>query len=332
MTSSPPTIRDIARAAGVHHATVSRVLNNHPRISAGTRQRVQEAVRRLGYRPHPLVTALMQHRTGRRPALPDTGLALLVADRAGAAASAHARIDAEAIRQRASERGFFVEVYHAEEYRDRPEHLARAWRARGIVGMLVDTLDGPPSRLDLAGFACASVGNAVPGLPTVQSDHFAGMLCAWRAIRRLGYRRPGLYLHRHIEHATQGRWTAAFLLMQQELPVADRLPVLIGDTAAESVRWAQRHRPDVVLNNSFRQALASYDTVALDAIRPEDSGIDQRRSVIASTAVDLVAAQLSRNERGVMEDPLRILVPGHWVDGATCRGVADAGSVVRNHG
>jgi DNA-binding LacI/PurR family transcriptional regulator len=44
-----PTIRDVARAAGVSHQTVSRVLNNHPRVAVETRERVMRAMHALGY-------------------------------------------------------------------------------------------------------------------------------------------------------------------------------------------------------------------------------------------------------------------------------------------
>jgi len=44
-------IRDVAREARVGLGTVSRVLNNHPSVSEETRQRVQEAIRLLHYRP-----------------------------------------------------------------------------------------------------------------------------------------------------------------------------------------------------------------------------------------------------------------------------------------
>ena len=43
------TIVDVAREAGVSHATVSRVLNNTGYIKESTRQQVMEAVDRLGY-------------------------------------------------------------------------------------------------------------------------------------------------------------------------------------------------------------------------------------------------------------------------------------------
>jgi LacI family transcriptional regulator len=44
-------IRDVAARAGVAVKTVSRVLNGHPYVSAQTRERVEEAVRALDFRP-----------------------------------------------------------------------------------------------------------------------------------------------------------------------------------------------------------------------------------------------------------------------------------------
>lgn len=43
------TVRDIAAAAGVSPATVSRVLNGHPSVAPAVRERVASAARRLGY-------------------------------------------------------------------------------------------------------------------------------------------------------------------------------------------------------------------------------------------------------------------------------------------
>ncbi len=45
------SVRKIANSVGVSVATVSRALNNHPDVSAETRQRVLEAARSTGYNP-----------------------------------------------------------------------------------------------------------------------------------------------------------------------------------------------------------------------------------------------------------------------------------------
>lgn len=54
----PPTIRDVAKQAGVGVGTVSRVLNNSPQVRPETRQRVLGAIRALGFRPNQLARQL----------------------------------------------------------------------------------------------------------------------------------------------------------------------------------------------------------------------------------------------------------------------------------
>ncbi len=44
-----PTIRDVARQAGVSYGTVSRVLNSHPEVAPVTRVRVQRVMEKMGY-------------------------------------------------------------------------------------------------------------------------------------------------------------------------------------------------------------------------------------------------------------------------------------------
>lgn len=57
------TIYDIAKEAGVSIATVSRVFNNNPRVSEGTRTIVQEVADRLGYQPHVSARSLARRQT-----------------------------------------------------------------------------------------------------------------------------------------------------------------------------------------------------------------------------------------------------------------------------
>lgn len=58
------TARDVAKAAGVSVATVSYVINDGPRpVTEQTRQRVREAIVRLGYRPNRLARGLTTGKT-----------------------------------------------------------------------------------------------------------------------------------------------------------------------------------------------------------------------------------------------------------------------------
>ncbi|MGE5601800.1 MAG: LacI family DNA-binding transcriptional regulator, partial [Nitrososphaerales archaeon] len=61
---STPTIEDVAAAAKVSKATVSRVLSGHfTHIRPETRRRVEDAIHALGYRPSTVARSLASHRT-----------------------------------------------------------------------------------------------------------------------------------------------------------------------------------------------------------------------------------------------------------------------------
>jgi len=68
-----PTLKDVAREAGVSIKTVSRALNDEPRISPETRRRVLEIVAALGFRPNVLARHM---RAGGR----DRAVALVIPD------------------------------------------------------------------------------------------------------------------------------------------------------------------------------------------------------------------------------------------------------------
>lgn len=59
----PATIRDVAKKAGVGLGTVSRVLNQSPQVSDGTRQRVQDVIDELDYSPNPIARRLSLGKT-----------------------------------------------------------------------------------------------------------------------------------------------------------------------------------------------------------------------------------------------------------------------------
>lgn len=58
-----PTIKDVAAAANLSTATVSHVLNNTRYVSDESRQRVNEAIKQLGYYPNQLVGGLRRKRS-----------------------------------------------------------------------------------------------------------------------------------------------------------------------------------------------------------------------------------------------------------------------------
>lgn len=68
-----PSIRDVARLAGVSHMTVSRVLNDSPNVSEQARARVVNAIDELRFRPSSTARALAHGRTRTLGVLDATG-------------------------------------------------------------------------------------------------------------------------------------------------------------------------------------------------------------------------------------------------------------------
>jgi len=57
------TIYEVSKLAGVSLATVSRVINNNTRVSSKTRQKVEDAMQELGYRPNSIAQSLASNCT-----------------------------------------------------------------------------------------------------------------------------------------------------------------------------------------------------------------------------------------------------------------------------
>nr|MCM0166419.1 LacI family transcriptional regulator [Paeniclostridium ghonii] len=57
------TIKDVAKEAGVATSTVSRVLSNNPKISQETKDKVNEAIKNLNYKPNAIARSLANNKT-----------------------------------------------------------------------------------------------------------------------------------------------------------------------------------------------------------------------------------------------------------------------------
>lgn len=334
------TIETIATNLGVSASTVSRALRDDARISAETRQRVKAEAEKLGYRPNPLISALMAHLRTSRPVEFQSTLAYLDTSTNPRVTNqwASARAHYEGVRQHAARSGYAVDHFWLRDPGITPAHLAHVLYSRGIHGLilhylpLLDDSKRLPE-LDLSGFAVTSLGAKLvePSVHCVCTDHFAITVRALRALAALGYRRIGLAIDEYVDVIVEGRILGAFCGWQTTLPGSQRVPPCIERDFSPRAfaAWYEATRPDAIICIDDRilewlreMRIAVPETVAvahLDhrADMGDVAGVRQNHAVAATAAVDLVVSQLNHNERGIPPDPRLVLLDGTWVPGAT---------------
>jgi len=127
-SSKRGTIQEVARLAGVSPATVSRVLNNHPRTSPETRRRVLDAVAQLGYVPDHTARSLKTGNVGEIAlAVPDIGNPVYVAI-------------AKAVHEVAARRGWWLSLISTEGSQTEELRALRALAGNRIDGLIITSL------------------------------------------------------------------------------------------------------------------------------------------------------------------------------------------------
>jgi LacI family transcriptional regulator len=174
------TIADVAARAGVGAGTVSRVLNESPRVSAATRARVLAAIDDLDYRPNPLAQGLSRGRCQTLGAVvPFFTHASAVERLRGVVAGLDgSRYD--------------LVLFNVESPVHRDEHLASLTRRDRADGLLVVSLPPIPAemtRLMKAGLPVVLLDTRSPGLPAVVTDDVEGGRIATRHLLSLGHER-----------------------------------------------------------------------------------------------------------------------------------------------
>lgn len=341
--SSRARLQDVARAAGVSLMTVSRALRNAPKVAEETRRRVLEAAELLRYNVDPQLSRMMSMVRGRKRVRIRSVLGVIreFVPSDGLLSRSYQYVPLEFIKKRARGFGYDVDEFWLGRDGLSPERLQEVLQARGIEGVLVSPQSEqiPCSRIDYARFASATFGYVMrePALHMCAGNMFLGVQIAAGELMRRGYQRIGLAINRWIDDRSQNGYSGGLFHFQQRLPAEDRVPLLllsdnkVGRGFAAFSTWMRSHRPD---------ALISFDTFVPQWLKrmgmeaPRDigfvvhdwtpemkgwAGIYQRRDHLAASAVDMVVAQLTQNEKGVPSVPRQIMIPPEWVDGPSVR-------------
>ncbi|MCD0450085.1 LacI family transcriptional regulator [Actinocorallia sp. API 0066] len=177
------TIKDVAAAAGVGVATVSRVLSGTGSVSAATRDRVQAAAAALGYRPSALGRSLKTQRTG--------GIGLIVPD---AADPFCAEFIAGVLETARTENCHVLLDASGDDPAVEAEIVDRFAQQRvdGVIAMPVLGDAGAWNGLARLGVSVVFAGRVpegLSGMPAVLADEAGGVRTAVEYLMGLGHRR-----------------------------------------------------------------------------------------------------------------------------------------------
>jgi LacI family transcriptional regulator len=343
---------DIARAAGVHNATVSLALRNSPLISAATRRRIQAIAAELGYRPDPALRALVAYRRQHAAKRRIEVLAYVTAHptRWGWREIAAEDLAFKGAEEKAAELGYRLQHFWLSEPGMTPARLSRVFRSRAIGGVIfADSAgDGLSSGFGWPELAAVKIGRAADGLPLhrVAVDLIQSVRLAIDQAASLGYHRPGLILPGEASAAAQQDLRLAFATRQPRASsaVATGAPfetatdpwrasnvvsLTGGDRdCAEVEAWLKHAQPDVLLG-AFEEVSPILHRLGVRVpgdlgfvdlshdVPPGLAGVRQMHDYVGARSVEILVSQLQQNLRGLPAVVTATLLDGVWRDGAS---------------
>ena len=187
MIQDRPSIRDVARKAGVSASTVSRVLNARPDVATETRERVLDIINELNYHPNAQAVGLSLRHTG--------VVGLVVPD----VISPFCTSVIESVQITLKAHGYWMllvanQVNPEERARLQADLVTELWRGRRIDGLLM-LIPVEASLEPLRAMAQEGVPSVLidmqydgTGLNYIAVDNYRGGYVAVEHLLRIGYR------------------------------------------------------------------------------------------------------------------------------------------------
>ena len=293
-----PTIRDVARLAGVSKSTVSNVLREVS-VAPDTRERVLEAIATVGYRPNAVARHLVRQRT--------TTVGILVGDLSNLFYSELAKL----VEQQLSETGFATMICSTDGHRESEETRIGMLLEHRVAGILMLQFSGDPAtlrELRTVGVPVVIVSCWEEDADCVAVDEEAGSALAVSHLLELGHRRIAYVSSDLVEPKTDAARFAGYRAALARAGV---------EPAAELVQRLEHPaylRGDVDLQEGVRRSLslaepptaffASNDLVAIDLIETiEELGLRIPDDVSVVGFDDIAMAGLARVSLTTVSQP-----------------------------
>jgi DNA-binding LacI/PurR family transcriptional regulator len=335
----PPTLDEVARAAGVSRATASRVFSGHPQVSVGARQAVERAATDLGYVPNRAARSLAAGRSESVGVLVPEPSSVLFGD------PVLPRLLA-AIGRELSESGLQMVLFAPQSMADlsRLEQYLVGGHVDAVLLLALHDSDALPARLHARGIPMVFGGRPHGGVDVsfVDVDNQAGgryatehlVLRGRRRIAHIAGPQSGHPARERLQGFREAMWNAGMRsdLVDEgardrdsgELAMARLLAIdpdidgvfASSDASAAGAMWAlqvlgRRVPEDVAVIGFDDSPIASATQPPMSSVRPlvEDMGREMARLVLSLHAVR------GQEPRRLILDPelaLRESTMGSW--------------------
>jgi len=319
--------REIARLAKVSPSTVSLALRNHFSIPISTRLRIQKIAKNAGYQPDAILAEIMAQK--RKSAQTQASIAFFYTDEVSPFEQPGSPRDyARGVAARCAELGYGLDTFRLTDAQVTPKRQAAILRARGIKGLIIFWNKLEPIARCYAPlyehFACAVIGTRPlsPLLSVAKPDHYKIGFVAFQWAKERGFQRPCALIEPSHDELTDYRFSLGCAAAQKTLNFANPIHTLVASwDSPEIPLWLDRHRPDFLLFGHYeiamRRDMPPWNRMQLyhwDLTEPFQqlglSGVDNSHDKAGASGVNLVVAQIHRNEGGIPPVQECVLVEG----------------------
>lgn len=182
---SRPTIRDVAKAAGVSLGTASRVINRNATVSPEIRTQVEQAIARLSYEPNAVARSMRLRSTRSIGVMMRDITVPIFAD------------FVSAIEDTLETEGYSLLLACSQDRKERELRILKMFAQKKVDGLIMTTCSEQDTDLVLAraalGIPIVFMDRHIPkASDTIEIAHRAGTRVAVEYLLRLGHRRIGL--------------------------------------------------------------------------------------------------------------------------------------------
>jgi DNA-binding LacI/PurR family transcriptional regulator len=285
-----PTILDVARTARVSKSTVSNVLRDAREVAPDTRQRVLDAIAKVGYRPNALARNLVQRRT--------TTVGIVVGDLANPFYSELAKL----AEQRLAAVGLATMICNTDGLQRNEHEKIEMLLEHRVAGILMLQFTGQSMTLEKlreAGVALVIASQLQPGADCVDVDERAGADLAVTHLLELGHDRIAYLSSDLVERQSERSRLSGYTRALRRAGARHDARLVVRMRHPAPLRSDDRLRDALgglrALDDPPTAVFASNDLLAVDLLETaEEQGLVVPKDLSIVGFDDILVAGLSR--------------------------------------